>query len=239
MDPLQNLSPPAIIGEVVAGRAAYVRKQLMVLMGDIERRTFDLAELLLEAQDGSLYRTWGYDDIYDYASQELGLKERRSQYLIRIVKVCRAVDVARAVYQEVGVSKLRDITRLNPEASFWNAETKALEPVAAHIIRLIDKADDMSGDQIEEEVRRLMGQTGENRPVMRSYSVTQSAWDNTIKPAMELARRRLGSARRDEETGNAVDYSDGVVEEMIHAEFLADENNYPEEQLIDIPMEEI
>lgn len=239
MDPLQNLSPPAIVGETVAGRSAYVRKQLMVLMGDIERRTFDLAELLLEAQDGSLYRTWGYEDIYDYASQELGLKERRSQYLIRIVKICRAVGVERKVYQEVGVSKLRDITRLKPEDSFWNTETKMAEPMASHIVRLIIAAKEMTSEQIEEEVRRLMGQTGENRPVMRSYSVTQSAWDNTIKPAMELARRRLGSARRDEETGNAVDYSDGVVEEMIHAEFLADANQYPEEELVDIPMEEI
>ena len=83
----------------------------------------------------------------------------------------------------------------------------------------------MTGADILDEVRRLMGQTGENRPVTKMMQWTESTYLNVILPAQELARRRLGSAGRDKDTGNAVEYSDSVVEEVIHAEFLADPNN--------------
>ena len=61
----------------------------------------------------------------------------------------------------------------------------------------------------------------------KMMSWTEDTYNNVILPAQELARRRLGSAKRDE-NGNAVEYTDSVVEEMIHAEFLADPNNQPE-----------
>ena len=72
-----------------------------------------------------------------------------------------------------------------------------------------------------------MGMTGPNRMVVRSCSVTQSAWENVIQPAYELARRILGSSGRDE-TGQATEYKDGACLEVICAAFNADPNNQPE-----------
>lgn len=221
-------NPPAIVGEQQAGRAAQVRKKLMMLVGDINENTFDMAELLAEASDGNLPQQWGYDDIYDYGEIELGLKERKIQYLVRIVQVCKAVGLKRENYESAGVSKLREVTRLNPEGSFFNPETKTPEPLNEHIVRLIAHAEEYTGKQLLDEVRRLMGQTGGNRPVTKMMQWTEDTYNRVIVPAQELARMRLGSAARDAATGDAVEYSDSVVEEVIHAEFLADENNYPE-----------
>lgn len=229
---LVDLNPPAIIGEREAGRSAQVRKRLLLLVGDIAENTFDLADLLAEAIDENLIQKWGYDNVADYGETELGLKERKIQYLVRIVKVCKAVGLVRKNYEAAGVSKLREITRLDPLGSFFNPDTKTPEPLSEHIIDLISKAEEMTGTQILEEVRRLMGQTGGNRPVTKMMSWTEDTYNNVIVPAQELARRRLGSASRDAQ-GNAIEYTDSVVEEMIHAEFLADPNNQPEpEQII-------
>ncbi len=220
---------PAIQGEAIAGRAAQVRKQLMVLTMDLNQSTFDLAELLAEASDNEMPRAWGYSSIGEYAEKELGIKERKSQYLIRIVKVCKAVCLKRADFETVGVSKLREITRLEPNGSFFNPETKSPEPLSGHIVHLIQEAENMTGSQILDEVRRLMGQTGGNRPITKMMSWTEDTYNKVILPAQELARKRLGSAKRDEQ-GNAVEYTDSVVEEVIHSEYLSDPNNYPEDE---------
>jgi hypothetical protein len=233
---LTDLNPPAIVGEQVAGRAAHVRKKLMMLVGDVNEATFDMAELLYEAVEGNLPQQWGYDDIYDYGETELGLKERKIQYLVRIVTVCTAVGLKRESYEPAGVSKLREITRLDPQGSFFNPETKTPEPLNEHIVDLITDAEKYTGKELLEEVRRLMGQTGGNRPVTKVMSWTEDTYNNVIVPAQELARKRLGSAKRDEQ-GNAVEYTDSVVEELIHVEFLVDPNNQPEPE--EITMEEV
>jgi hypothetical protein len=222
---MEDLNPPAIIGEQVAGHAAQVRKQLMVLTMDLNQSTFDLADLLTEAAEAHLYTVWGYASIGEYANKELSIKERKAQYLIRITQVCKAVGVSRFNFEPAGISKLREITRLDPQGSFFNPETKAPEALSEHIVRLITNAEQMTGTQITEEVRRLMGQTGGNRPVTKMMSWTEDTYNRVILPAQELARKRLGSAKRDE-NGNAVEYTDSVVEEVIHAEFLADANQY-------------
>ena len=237
MPDIVDLNPPAIVGEREAGRSATVRKRLMMLVGDIAENTFDMAELLAEAVAGNLPRQWGYDDIYDYGEQELGLKERKIQYLVRIVQVCTAVGLKREHYEPAGVSKLREITRLNPEGSFFNPATKEPEPLNEHIVTLVTDHDKYTGKELLEEVRRLRGEIGENRPVTKMMQWTESTYLNVILPAQELARRRLGSAGRDKDTGDAIEYSDSVVEEMIHAEFLADPNNEPEPEEIVIESE--
>jgi len=236
MDPITQLSPPAIHGEAVAGRSASVRKQLTLLVGDIKESTFDLADLLFEAQESGYISSWGFENLGDFAEQELGLRERKAQYLVRITKVCRAVGLKRADYEKAGISKLREITTLDPEGTFWNIETKTSEPLDEHIVRLITEAEDMDREEVTDEVLRLKGMVGEDRPAVRSFTTTQSAWENTIKRAYERMRMKLGSSGRDE-SGMAKEYSDGVCVEMICAEWLAGE---ADEDAInsEIPMEE-
>ena len=218
-----------------------VRRKLLTMAGDIELNMFDLSDLLYEAQENKYFLDWGFESLVEYAKLELGIKPRKAQYLARIKRVCLAAGVKREDYMPAKVSKLRIITRLDPTGFFFNRETKANEPLVEHIARLIAEAPDMDLEELEVEVRRLQGQTGENIPIVRSYSTTPSVWDNVIKPAYEKARRRLGSKGEDVE-GRAVEYSDGACQEVICAEFNADPNNdlEPDESQVqvDIPMEE-
>ena len=224
---LPTSNPPAMHGEAVAGRAAKVRRQLFDLSADVKASTFDMIELLCEAKSNGYPLQWGFSSVLDYGTQELGLKERKVQYLTRIGTVCKAVGLTREQYQPAGTSKLREITTLTPEGSYFNIAEHTNEDMAEHIVRLILDSDKMTVEEVKEEVARLKGMTGPNRMVVRSCSVTQSAWTNVIQPAYELARRILGSQGRDE-SGNAVEYKDGACLEVICAAFNADVNNQPE-----------
>jgi hypothetical protein len=221
---LDEINPPALHGEAVAGRAARVREKLKDLTNDVKSSTFDLADLLFEAQENNYPRQWGFASTVEYGQEELGLKKRKTQYLTRITKVCRQVGLKRERYEPSGITKLREITTLDPEKSFFNKTTHANEDMAEHIVRLILDSDKMTVEQIEEEVLRLKGRLGADRPVHRTTTYPKSVWDNVIKPARELARQLLGSSGRDDE-GNAKEYSDGACDEVIAAAFLANPNN--------------
>lgn len=225
----EQLNPPvAVHGEAVAGRAAAVRRELLKLDSSLEDMSFDLAELLAEVRGAALYGAWGFSTFEDYVSAELNTKLRRAQYLTRIVQVCTACGIERLDYQPAGITKLREITRLNPEGSFWNTETKESEPLKGHIQRLVKAAPQMKQAEVVEEVKRLMGLVGDDAMENRTFSWKRAVIENVIEPAQELARRKMGSAGRDEE-GNAIDYSASAAEEVIHQEFLNDPSNYDEE----------
>ena len=216
-----------IVGEAVAGRSAQVRRSLMAMVANLSTNTFDLAALLHEARENNYPTAWGFSSLADYASQELGLKQRKSEYLTRIMRVTKAVGLTRPQFEPCGVSKLREITRLDPEGTFWNKDEHVSEDLAEHIVRLILDHDKMNVEQVKDEVARLLGQSGPDRRVMRSFSTDQSTWDKVMKPALETARRMLGSQGRDSE-GQAKEYPDGVCWEVIAASFNADPNNVPE-----------
>lgn len=238
---LPTSNPPAMHGEAVAGRSAQVRRSLMSMVSNLNTNTFDLAELLYEAQEQHYPSAWGFNSLPEYAEKELGLKARKAQYLARIMKVCKVVGLKREQFESAGTSKLREITRLDPEGTFWNKDKHVSEPLDEHIVRLILDHDKMNVEQVKDEVARLLGQSGPDRRVMRSFSTDQSTWDNVMKPALETARRMLGSQGRDTD-GQAKDYPDGVCWEVIAATFNADPNNQPEpeepQSAPKLPMEE-
>lgn len=225
---------PAIHGEQQAGRSAAVRKQLVLLSGTISKNTFDVAELLYEAESSGYLGSWGFKNLGDYSEKELGVKERKAQYLVRIVKVCREVGLKREQYEPAGVSKLREITRLDPKGEWFNTDSKENEPLDDHIIDLIVEAPDLTREDVTEEVLKLQGMVGGSRPVVRSYSATKDAWELTIRRAIELMRAKLGSSGRDDQ-GMAKEYPDGVCIEMICADWLA---GVEDEVDSDIPMED-
>lgn len=213
-----------MVGEAIAGRSASVRRSLMSMVSNLSTNTFDLALLLHEARENNYPATWGFSSLAEYAEQELGLKKRKSEYLTRIVKVARAVGLLRSQYEPCGVSKLREITRLDPEGTFWNKDEHVSEELSDHIVRLILDHDKLNVQQVKEEVARLLGQSGPDRRVMRSYSTDITTWTNVISKAIERARRVLGSKGREEETGNATEYSEGACYECICAAFNSDPN---------------
>ena len=224
-----NIDPTVIVGEAVAGRTATVRRQLKALAENFEKNQFDLGELFYEAQTNGYPQQWGFDSLGDFAQTELGIKHRRAQYLSHIVRVCKEVGVVRADYQPAGVTKLRSITSLDPKGSFFNTETKKSESLTDHIVRLIAEAPENSTVEVEEEVKRLKGQTGENAMLTKSYSVTRSCYENVVQPCFESIRKRLGSAGRDGFEA-AREYTDGVVLECLCAEWNADPRNFLEEE---------
>jgi hypothetical protein len=226
MNPL--VSPIAIVGEAIPGKSQELRKRMRVLAGDIDKNTFDLAEAFAAAQESHCFMEWGFESLKEYASLELGVKPRRAQYLARIVKVCRECGIARKDYEPVGVTKLREITTLDPGSSFFDAEQSKHVPMVEYIVDLIAEGVELTAEEVEEKVAHLKGMTGGNAMVIRSYKVTRDAWEGTIAPALEAMRKLLGSKGRDE-TGQAKEYPDGTCIEYICREFLNDPNNFMEE----------
>jgi len=230
-------TPQVIVGEAIAGRSAQVRRNLMTMVSNLSTNTFDLAALLYEAKENNYATAWGFNSLADYAETELGLKKRKSEYLTRIMRVTKAVGLTRPQFEPCGVTKLREITRLDPEGTFWNKYEHVSEELSDHIVRLILDHDKLNVQQTKDEVARLLGQVGKDQRVVRSYSTDITTWQNVIDVAIERARRWLGSKRRDEE-GNAREYSEGECYECICAAFNAD-LNYDEdpENKIDIAEE--
>jgi hypothetical protein len=226
-----------MVGEQVAGRAAMVREKLKDLTSDIKASTFDVAELLFEAQENNYPAAWGYASAVEYGREELGLKKRKIEYLTRITKVCRAVGLKRERYEPAGITKLREITTLNPAETYWNAAAHVSEPMDEHIVRLILDSDKLNVEQVTLEVARLKGQVGKDRRVNRSYSTDITTWTNTISVAIERARKFLGSKGRDAE-GNAKEYSEGACYECICATFNADPNYDDDPGDTELPKEE-
>jgi len=218
---IENLNPPAIHGEQKAGQSAALRKQLMIAVEDLKERTFDLAEMLFAVKQEAFFRQWGYSSISEYGETELGLKESKTFYLVRIVEVMTECGITRAEYEPVGVSKLREIKRLDPKGEYFNGEE--LEPLKGHIVRLVKEAGNMTGATLKLEVDRLLGMTDGNRMVLRTMAFTEDAWKK-IEEAVEVVRKQIGSKGRTPE-GIAEEYPIGKCIELICADFLADPNN--------------
>ena len=221
---MELLNPPVIVGEQQAGHSASIRKQLMLTAENQKELTFDLAELLYIAKQEGLYRQWGYHSIGEYGEIELDLKYRKTQYLCRVIEVMKAVNIERKEYEPIGITKLREITRLDPTGTWFNEETEILENLSEHIQRLMKEAENLTATKIANEVNRLLGLTAGNSIVIRSYNCTQDAYEKVIKPGMEIIRRKYGDAGRDEE-GRALEISDGRCIELAFAEVLSDPNN--------------
>lgn len=222
------MDPIAIVGEAVAGRTAEVRKQMQSLASDLQRNTFDIAELALEAQEKHYFLQWGYESLGEYGELELGIKHRKLQYLAHITKVCREAGIKRTDYEPAGVTKLRSITSLDPGATYFDQEAKQHEPMVEYIVALVAEAPELSTKEVDERVAHLKGMDGPNAMLTKSYSVTKSCYEDVILPCYESIRKRLGSAGRDD-TGQAKEYSDGTVLECLCAEWNADPRNFLEE----------
>ena len=181
--------------------------------------------LLSETKKQGYFKQWGFDTFKEYV-QQLDLKERKAHYLTRIVDVMETVGVVREQYEPLGLSKLREITSLDPGAIYVDPESNTQTPMKDFITGLVDKGLGMSLEEIKQHVKTLKGLTGENELMFVNFSVKRSVWETAIKPALELAKSNIGSVGQDEE-GNAKDASDGRALEMIAVEFLNNPANQP------------
>src|ERR1035437_1654224 len=148
------LNPPAIYGEVQAGRSTEVRKKLEKLIGNLSRSTFDIAALLSETKKQGYFKQWGFDTFKDYV-QNIDLKLRKAHYLTRIVDIMEIVGIQREVYEPLGIAKLREISSLDPGAIYVDPESNVQTPMKNVSTRLIEKGSDMSLEEIKQHVKTL------------------------------------------------------------------------------------
>jgi hypothetical protein len=92
------------------------------------------------------------------------------------------------------------------------------------ITGFVEKGEEIEMDDLKKHVRTLKGFIGENDLTWLNVCVKRSALDNTIRPALELAKNALGSVGKDEE-GVSIDASDGAALEAIAVDFMNDPAN--------------
>lgn len=207
----------AIVGEVEAGRAATVRRQINKIVAQTNTNTFDLAELLFESKTKIYYTGWGFESFSKYA-KSLAIKYTKSYYLVRIVENMTAAGLTREQYEPVGMTKLRMISRLKPEDEFKGT------PVSLLIHELTLKAVDMTPDEVQLEVDTIMGLTEDESMVWLNIKVKKLAKDNVIQPALARMKKFIGTQPSEVDEGQQAEASDGRALELICANFLADPN---------------
>ncbi|PWT76397.1 MAG: hypothetical protein C5B59_06640 [Bacteroidetes bacterium] len=216
---MEPLNPPVIVGEAVAGEAAKVRKQIKEIIAGVNKSQFTLAKLLHKVKTGKLYN----EDTFASYIKTLDLKTTKAYYLVRIVESMQLAGVPEEVYEPVGIAKLRVITKIEPTEEYQG------KPGTAYIKAMTETAKEVEMDTLKEAVDHLQGKTGDNAIVWLNVALNKSARDNVVNPAIELAKKNLGTVAQDAE-GNAVDSSDGRCLEIICAAFLADTQNTGGEQ---------
>jgi len=212
-----------MIGEQEAGRATIVKRAINKLVEATNTSTFDLAELLFEAKAKLYFTGWGFESFSKYA-RSLALKYTKSYYLVRIVENMKAAGLERKQYEPVGLTKLRMISRLKPETEFQGT------PVSLLIRELTLKAEGMSPEEVQYEVDTIMGLTEDESMVWWNVKMKKLARENVVRPAIEKAKKHIGTLPSEDDPTQHVDAKDGRALELICANFLADPNfETPEE----------
>lgn len=203
-----------IVGEVEAGRAAKVRREVNKLIKGTNTSTFDLMDLLHEVKAHQYYSP-EFESFSKYA-KSLDLRYTKAYYLVKIRELMLGIGLDRAVYEPVGMGKLRVISKLNLEGEYKGI------PMPLIIKELTEKAGEMSLEEVTFEVDTILGLTEDESMVWVNIHVKKLARENCIKPALAKAKMFMGQTKDDE--GEYHDASDGSALEMVCANFLADPN---------------
>lgn len=214
------MSEQVIIGEAVAGQSQNILNEINALIAGVNTSTFDLAERLHTVKKSTLYAP-NYDSFGEYV-KTLDLKASKGYYLIRIVEAMTFAGIPRSVYEPIGLAKLRIISRMKFDGP--NAVENPVETLQA----LIDAAPTMTLEELNQQIATAQGLTGEDAMVWLNITLKKAARDNVVRPALDLAKKNIGSVGKDEE-GMAKDASDGAALEAIAADFLSDPNNFYED----------
>jgi hypothetical protein len=212
------MSETILVGDLVAGESTQVRNQLERLIHNFDKSLFDIGELLYKVRRSGFYQSWGFSTFKEYV-ESLNFKERRAQYLTRIVSVMAELGINRPEYESLGIAKLREITSLDPNGTWTNPQTGEVTQLRDWIAGLVDRGEDMTLDELKQHIRTLKGLVGENDLVWENFCVKRSVRDNVVEPAKELARRNIGSTGKDEE-GISKDASGGACLEVWCVEYL-------------------
>lgn len=211
-----------LVGDAVAGESAHTRAMLESLINSIEKSTLDVAELLYKVKANAFYQP--EFNTYKEYTRALKIKDRKAEYLPKIVEVMAAVGIDRKQYEPLGIARLREISSLDPNAMWTNPETKIETPVRDFIIGFVEKNEEIELDDLKQHVRTLKGFTGSNDLVWLNICLVRANLENTVRPALELAKNHIGSVSKDDD-GVSKDASDGAALEVLAVEFMNDPSN--------------
>lgn len=219
-----TVTPLTVTGEIIPGQALKARRELESMLHQIDRSTFDLGDQLYLIKKNGFYV--GYTTFSEYIRSYPDLiKPRKAEYLVRIALVMDVLGIPREQYEPVGISKLREITSLDPDGTWHDPESNMDIPLSVFIKDFVfHKAKEMHLDEIKKHVKTLKGLVGDNAMKRKSFWVSQQVDQETIMPAVELARRQIGSTHKDDE-GMSQDAKDGACWEVIAISFLNDPAN--------------
>lgn len=221
----QPFSPIVIVDSVIAGEALATKHQLEQLILSVNRSSFDIADLLLTIKRKGYYAP--FTTFKDYCNS-LKIKPRKAQYLTRMADVMEEVGVPRFQYEPLGISRLRDITSLEPSDLWTNPLTGEKTPIREFIIGFInyreENGDFINPDRLTQNVRTLKGFVGENDFEFLTLSFQKSAMEQVVRPALELAKVHIGSVNKDDE-GISQDATDSSAAVAIFADYLSDPTN--------------
>jgi hypothetical protein len=214
-------TPAPVVGELEAGRAAKVLREITKLIKATNSSEFDIAELLHEAKENHYYSP--AFESYSKFAKSLKIKYTRAYYYVKIVALMLGSGVGRAVYEPVGMGKLRVISKLVLEGEYKSV------PMSVIIKELTEKAESMSMEEVTFEVEAILGRTEDESMVWLNIHLKKLARENCVKPALALAKKHMPESQTKDDDGNFIDPSDGAALEMICANFLADPNFNPSE----------
>lgn len=221
------MNDPVIVGEAVAGHASKILAEINNLIAGVNTSTFDLIERLHEAKSKKYYVPLGFDTFRQYATS-LNLKVTKSYYLARIGEVMAHAGVTRSEYEPVGIAKLRAISKLNVIDDDGKNVMYGGLTMAECIQGLVEKAKTSDPETVSLMVSKLQGKVGGDEMVWLNISVKRAVREQTILPALALAKLNHGSVAKDSD-GISKDASDGQALEDVCADYLSDPNNNPTE----------
>jgi len=213
--------PAPIVGEAVAGQATKVLAQIYDIIKDTNKHTFDLGELLYEAKKNKYFLKLGFDTFGDYG-KSLDLKITKLYYLAETME---GAGVPRAKYEPLGTAKLRLIAKINlfdkeGKAIMYPSQNPDDDLTMAECVKgLVEKAKNLSLEEVQQIVEKLRGKTGDDAIVWLNIGITKAARE-IVRKAIEIMKLCIGTVAQDED-GKHVDASDGRAIELICADYLS------------------
>ena len=208
-----------IVGEAEAGEAAKVRGALTKAIRQVNVSTFDIIELVHKVQSKRMYTT---PTFYEYL-KTLDFKVQKLKYLARIGEFMERAEISRAEAENIGVTKMRAISRLDPATTYTNPVTNEAVPMIEYINALLAAAPTTTSDKLEENIRILKGEVGENDMTWLNIRVSRLTKTNVIDVAFSKAATNIGDIGTDKD-GIAIKPSDARKLEIICVAYNLDPN---------------
>jgi len=208
---MEQLNPPAIVGEIEAGIAAKKRKQLTTLINNINSSNFDLMDLLYEIKVNEYFKP--KCDTFNEYVQSIDIKPGTAYYFVRIKEAMGKANVPRETYEPLGMSRCRMVAQLIDK-----------EPEV--IVKAVETAKTSTLKEFQEIVDAALGNVGEEAMGWLNVKIKKAALA-VVQQAIGLAKKHIGSVGKDSE-GMSIDCSDGQALEAIALDWLSDLANNPD-----------